>query len=83
MPIVRSVNVGRPERYEWAALGATSIHKAPVTGPVQVTRLGLAGDTHVDTKHHGGEEQAVYAFAREDLDTWGAQLGADLPDGQF
>ena len=32
---------------------------------------------------HGGVDQAVYAFAREDLDAWGRELGAELPDGQF
>lgn len=83
MPIVRSVNVGRPQQFEWAALGATAINKTPASGPVAVTRLGLVGDTQVDTRHHGGEEQAVYAFAREDLDAWGDRLGARLPDGQF
>ena len=40
-------------------------------------------DTQTDRRHHGGEEQAVYAFAREDLDVWGSRLGVTLRDGQF
>jgi MOSC domain-containing protein YiiM len=34
-------------------------------------------------KHHGGDQQAVYAFAREELDAWGEWLGRLLPDGMF
>ena len=80
---VRSVNVGRPHPWQWAALGRTSIRKHTVAGPVEVHRLGLAGDQVTDTRHHGGVDQAVYAFAREDLDTWGTALGTHLHDGQF
>ncbi len=36
-----------------------------------------------DTVHHGGPDQAVYAFAREDLDYWAQELGRDIRDGQF
>ena len=32
---------------------------------------------------HGGYEQAVYAYAREDLDWWVEQLGRELRDGLF
>ena len=45
--------------------------------------LGLAGDQVSDTVHHGGVDQAVYAFAREDLDLWSERLGAPVRDGQF
>ncbi|MGK2874326.1 MAG: MOSC domain-containing protein [Nocardioides sp.] len=80
---VRSINLGRSKPAEWADLGATSIDKRAVHGPIAVTHLGLAGDTVTDTRHHGGPDQAVYAFAREDLDIWGERLGRDLRDGQF
>jgi MOSC domain-containing protein YiiM len=80
---VRSVNVGRPRERDWAGIGRTSIEKHPVAGPVRVRRLGLDGDQVSDTKHHGGVDQAVYAFAREDLDAWAAELGAEIPNGQF
>ena len=80
---VRSVNVGRPHPWEWAALGSSSIRKHGVGGPVEVRRLGLDGDQVTDVRHHGGVDQAVYAFAREDLDRWGAELGTHLHDGQF
>ncbi len=34
-------------------------------------------------KNHGGARQAVYAYAREDLDWWQAQLGRELTSGSF
>jgi len=83
MAQVVSVNVGRPREFAWAGIGRTSIDKQPVNGLVQVGRLGLEGDQVSDTKHHGGVDQAVYAFAREDLDWWAAELGRDVRNGQF
>lgn len=82
-PRLVSVNVGTPHPWEWAAIGRSSIGKHSVAGPVLVTSLGLDGDQVSDTRHHGGVDQAVYAFAREDLDRWAELLGAAVPDGQF
>jgi MOSC domain-containing protein YiiM len=45
--------------------------------------VGLAGDRVYDVLNHGGPDQAVYAYAREDLDFWAAQLGRPLPNGVF
>ena len=86
MPVrfqLRSVHVGRPKPRTWAGIGKTSIEKLPVDGPVRVHRLGLDGDQVSDVKHHGGVDQAVYAFAREDLDHWTEALGEPIRDGLF
>jgi MOSC domain-containing protein YiiM len=83
MPIVRSVNIGQSKPAEWAEVGATSMEKLATPEPVTVGREGIVTDTQTDRRHHGGEEQAVYAFAREDLDVWGTRLGVTLRDGQF
>jgi len=72
-----------PREASWAGIGRTSIDKAPVAGPVEVHRLGLAGDQVSDTRHHGGPDQAVYAFSREELDWWADQLGDELRDGEY
>lgn len=80
---VVSVNVGLPRPAAWAGIGRTSIDKHALTGPVAVGRLGLEGDQVSDTRHHGGTEQAVYAYAREDLDRWAEVLGREIPDGHF
>jgi MOSC domain-containing protein YiiM len=45
--------------------------------------VGLAGDRVYDVKHHGGSDHAVYAYAREDLDRWEAELGRPLANGVF
>jgi MOSC domain-containing protein YiiM len=63
--------------------GRTAIDKRPAAAPVPVRFLGLDGDVCVDTENHGGAEQAVYAYAREDLDWWVEQLGRELPSGTF
>jgi MOSC domain-containing protein YiiM len=86
-----SVNVGRPRPNPWKGLSATGIDKRPVDGPVAVVApgpkgtgmVGLVGDRVYDVKHHGGSDQAVYAYAREDLDRWEAELGRPLANGIF
>jgi MOSC domain-containing protein YiiM len=83
MPAVRSVNVGLPREAAWAGIGRTSIDKRPVAGPVAVHALGIDGDQVSDVKHHGGVDQAVYAYAREDMDRWAEVLGTEIGDGQF
>ena len=81
---VLSVNVGTPVYAEWAGdLRRTAIDKKPVAGPVRAEVLGLHGDQVAGTRDHGGIDQAVYAFAREDLDLWAARLGRDIRNGQF
>jgi MOSC domain-containing protein YiiM len=88
---VLSVNVGRPRANPWKQIALTGIDKRPADGPVLVSapgpkgtgEVGLAGDRVYDVKHHGGPDLAVYAYAREDLDTWAAALGRVLPNGVF
>ncbi|CAA9235964.1 MAG: hypothetical protein AVDCRST_MAG54-1267, partial [uncultured Actinomycetospora sp.] len=41
----------------------TGIDKKTVAGRVAVHELGLDGDVQANRKHHGGEGQAVYAYA--------------------
>ena len=79
-----SINVGTPVQADWAGdLGWTSIDKHQLEGPVAVHALGIEGDEIADKKHHGGTYQAVYAFAREDIDAWVERLGLEIRDGQF
>jgi len=88
-----SVNLAVPRPIASKGIGVTGIDKRPATGPVQLrapgpkrTGLGsgLVGDQLFDVQHHGGDDQAVYAYAREDLDWWQAELGGlALPGGCF
>jgi MOSC domain-containing protein YiiM len=78
-----SVNVGRVVDVPWGSLKRSGIDKRPVHGPVRVHRLGLDGDEIADTKHHGGPDQAVYAYAAEDLEDWSQVAGRSFRAGQF
>ncbi|MFD7461393.1 MULTISPECIES: MOSC domain-containing protein [unclassified Streptomyces] len=88
-----SVNLGRPRTVPYTdhPQGLTGIDMRPVDGPVRVAApgpkgvgaSGLAGDAVCHTRHHGGNDQAVYAVAREDLDEWERELGRPLADGAF
>jgi MOSC domain-containing protein YiiM len=89
---VDSINLGRPRPNPHKPVGWTGIGKQPTDEPVEIrapgpktTGLGsgLVGDFIGDGKHHGGDDQAVYAFQREDLDEWQRRLGRELPNGFF
>ncbi|MEV8095451.1 MOSC domain-containing protein [Kitasatospora sp. NPDC085879] len=93
MPTLLSVNLARPRPNPAKPdTGGTGIDKRPVEHPVEVRapgpkrtglHSGLVGDRIFDTRHHGGDDQAVYAYAREALDRWAAELGRELPNGSF
>lgn len=78
-----SVNVGPTVDVPWGKLKRSAIDKRPVTGPVHVHALGVGDDEIADQVNHAGPDQAVYAYAMEDLDTWSDQLGRQLLPGQF
>jgi MOSC domain-containing protein YiiM len=86
-----SVNVGQRRPNPWKGISATGIDKQPAAdrvtvvapGPKGTGAVGLVGDRVYDVKHHGGSDQAVYAYAREDLDGWEAELGRPLANGVF
>ncbi|MEW2166861.1 MOSC domain-containing protein [Streptomyces sp. NPDC007084] len=88
-----SLNVGRARSVDYTdhPEGVTGIDKRPVQGPLRVSApgpkgvagSGVAGDTVCDLRHHGGDHQAVYTVAREDLDDWERELGRPLPNGAF
>ncbi|ROT27093.1 MOSC domain-containing protein [Micromonospora sp. HM5-17] len=92
MGSILSVHLAVPMPNSAKAVGVTGILKRPVEGPVQVRApgpktvglgSGLVGDQIFDVEHHGGDDQAVYAYAREDYDWWERELGRTLPGGVF
>ena len=89
---ILSVNLAVPEQSTAKHVGITGINKRPVDHPVAVRapgpkttglHSGLVGDQIFDIEHHGGDDQAVYAYAREDYDWWQGQLDRELPGGLF
>jgi MOSC domain-containing protein YiiM len=81
--VIRSVNVGLPRQVEWRGQTVTTaIWKEPVAGAIRVEGVNLVGDDQADRRVHGGTDKAVYAYAVEDYDWWGAQVGS-LGPGTF
>lgn len=83
MGAVVSVNVAVVRDDPWTRVksGRSGIDKRPVDGPVLLDVHGVAGDTVVDVDHHGGPDQAVYAYSTDDLAFWSAELGQDVGPG--
>ena len=86
-----NVSVARPNP-DTTAGGQTGIDKRPADGAVAVRApgpmpgglgSGLVGDLIGNQRVHGGDDQAVYAYAREDLDGWQVWLGRRLDNGSF
>lgn len=89
---ILSVNVGRLRPIRSVKHLPTGIDKKRADGPVEVRApgpkhgglgSGLVGDEIGDVRHHGGDVQAVYAYAREELDTFAEILERDLDNGAF
>jgi len=75
-----SVNLSQPRLLPDKT--STGIYKSPVEA-AQISPTGLVGDHIGDQEHHGGLDQAVYAYSAEDYDWWMEQLGEALPPGTF
>lgn len=86
---ISSVNLGSRAPSTTHSGAPTGIDKRAVArievaapGP-RKGRSGVTGDFIGSAQHHGGDEQAVYAVAQEELDFWGAELGRELAPGCF
>jgi len=89
---VLTVNVASPQPNPADETLLTGINKQPTDDGVAVRPPGLAqdggwsglvGDFIGDRQFHGGDDQAVYAYAREDLDDWQEVLGHPITNGSF
>ena len=81
---VVSVNVGRPAPLSTGRrVVQSAIGKAPVEGPVAVRGVNVEGDDQADRTVHGGPDQAVYAYASEDIAFWADVTGLELGPGAF
>lgn len=79
-----SVNVGQRQAIHNAGKsGETGIYKRPAREPVWISHAGLAGDEILDTKNHGGVDQAVYVYGSHDYEWWSEELGRELSPGTF
>lgn len=81
---ITSVNVGKAESVgpgDQSIL--TGIYKRPVSGSVRIGELGLAGDEILNKQHHGGADQAVYAYSADDYEWWSESIDRDFEPGLF
>ena len=81
-----SINVGQPRDIPFGdRVVRTAIIKSPIESTeVDVTHLGIEGDTQVDQQHHGGIYQAVYGYFEESYNFWRTKLDrTDLVHGKF
>ena len=69
---VHALCVGQPAKL--AGGKTSSIDKHAVQGSVQIGRMGLAGDTQSDRKHHGGEHMAVHLYATDHYPYWRQEI---------
>ncbi|MGX9672662.1 MOSC domain-containing protein [Mycobacterium sp. HM-7] len=92
MAAILTVNLAVPQPSPDKDRLSTGIDKRPTSEPVAVRApgpmhgglgSGLIGDTIGDQQFHGGDDQAVYAYAREDLDDWQVRLDRELANGSF
>ncbi|MDV3135174.1 MOSC domain-containing protein [Mycobacterium sp. 29Ha] len=92
MAKVVSVNLARVRANPDAPSRQTGIDKRATDEAVMVRApgpmrgglgSGLLGDSIGNQKLHGGDDQAVYAYAREDLDEWQTRLDRPISDGMF
>lgn len=81
---LESINIGRRETVSSDGKSMqTGICKVPVTGPVQVTVEGLPDDAILAVRHHGGPDQAIYAYSSDDYDWWSETTGREYYPGLF
>ncbi|KAA0082060.1 MOSC domain-containing protein [Mycolicibacterium sp. P9-64] len=92
MPSVLTVNLAKPRPNPDKPSALTGIDKRPTDDAVAVRPpgpqpdglgSGLIADAIGNKKAHGGDDQAVYAYAREDLDDWQIKFGRTLDNGNF
>lgn len=85
-PQLISIQVGRPQTHAAGSSRAweSGIFKAPISGPVWLDMLNLAGDGQQDLSVHGGPFRAVLAYCADYYPTWRETLAiTDFGYGAF
>ena len=81
---LESINVGNIEIVTYKNKSfTTGICKYPVDGSVYLDETGVRDDTIVNNEHHGGADQAVYAYSADDYDWWARETGREHLPGIF
>jgi MOSC domain-containing protein YiiM len=89
--VLESVQIGAVRNYgRYDAVNThdlpwtTGFFKAPVSGPVYVSKVNLDGDGQADLINHGGVDKAVLAYSADHYPKWREELHIpDMPFGAF
>ncbi len=66
-----SLNTAKRKEVQWKGKTySTGIFKSSVEGPLFLGKEDVQNDVVVDRKHHGGIDQAVYAYGYNHYDYW-------------
>ncbi len=81
---VTSLNIGLPRKEIFHGKEITTgIGKKPVSGAVNLGKVGFEGDGVADTKNHGGIDKAVCVYSLDYYPYWGETLGIKIPPAAF
>ncbi|CAL2094243.1 MOSC domain-containing protein [Tenacibaculum sp. 190524A02b] len=68
-----ATNLGERKEINWKGkMVTTGIYKFPVDQPVFLDEQEVKGDAICNREHHGGEDQAVYAYSEKHYKYWKA-----------
>ena len=82
--IIESLNIGKPIKEIFRDKEVTTgICKKPVSGPLNLKKLGFEGNGVADLKHHGGYDKAVCVYSTDHYLYWEEVLGIKLPVAAF
>jgi MOSC domain-containing protein YiiM len=84
MPMLVSVQVGRPQERFDDGVWVSAIFKDPVQGTVRLESTNLDGDEQADPRVHGGPDKAVCVYSADHLPFWRVALDRhDVGPGAF
>jgi MOSC domain-containing protein YiiM len=76
--IIAQLRIGRPQPLPGHPM-LSAYRRQPVAGPVVAHELGLDGDQVGNTRVHGGQEKAIYAYPLRGYAAWQAEF-PDIAD---
>lgn len=81
---IESVRIGIPKPLPYRGkIVQSAIFKEEIHDSIYVSLTNLEGDTQADTKHHGGPDKAVCAYAAENYAFFTKKIGQAFPYGSF
>jgi len=77
VPILVSIQVGRPRVLDHENPWSSAIFKQPVEGPIELGPLNLVGDEQADPTVHGGTDKAICVYSVDHAMAWQREPGLE------